>query len=133
MGPFLHADSFPSVPILEPLQVRRNDHDRESGRCGSYSVHTSLPDIRHGIGRYRGMYLHLAIMFAGGYVLGRELGLRSIACVTLAGMFASSSWLSLHVSAGHLNFLSIAYMPWVLALLLASWRSKRWFPSLLQN
>ena len=64
------------------------------------------------------IYLHLAIMFAGGYVLGRELGLRPLACVALAGMFPSSSWLSLHVGVGHLNFLSIAYMPWVLAMLL---------------
>ena len=77
------------------------------------------------------IFLHLAIMFAGGYVLGRELGLRPLACVALAGMFPSSSWLSLHVGQGHLNFLSIAYTPWVLALLLASCRTKRWFPSLL--
>jgi hypothetical protein len=77
------------------------------------------------------IYLHLAIMFAGGYVLGRELGLRPLACTALAAMFPSSSWLSLHVGVGHLNFLSIAYMPWVLALLLATCRTKRWFPSLL--
>jgi len=77
------------------------------------------------------VYLHLAIMFAGGYVLGRELGLRPLACVALAGVFPSSSWLSLHIAAGHLNFLSIAYTPWVLVLLLASCRTKRWFPSLL--
>ena len=77
------------------------------------------------------IYLHLAIMFAGGYVLGREFGLRPLACVALAGMFPSSSWLSIHVGVGHLNFLSIAYMPWVLACLLASCRTKRWFPAML--
>ena len=77
------------------------------------------------------IYLHLAIMFAGGYMLGRELGLRTLACVALAGMFPSSSWLSLHIGAGHLNFLSVAYLPWVLVLLLASCRTRRWFPSLL--
>jgi len=77
------------------------------------------------------VFLHLAIMFAGGYLLGRELGLRPLACIALAAMFPSSSWLSLHIGRGHLNFLSIAYVPWVLALLLASCRTKRWFPSLL--
>ena len=77
------------------------------------------------------IYLHLAIMFAGGYVLGREFGFRPLASVALAAMFPSSSWLSIHVGQGHLNFLSIAYTPWVLALLLASCRSKRWFPALL--
>ncbi len=75
------------------------------------------------------IYLHLAIMFAGGYVFGRELGLGTLACVALAGMFPSSSWLSLHIAAGHLNFLPIAYMPWVLALLLASCRIQRWYPA----
>jgi len=77
------------------------------------------------------IFLHLAIMFAGGYVLGRELGLRRLACVALAAMFPSSSWLPIHIGIGHLNFLSIAYTPWVLALLMASCRSKRWFPALL--
>ena len=64
------------------------------------------------------IYLHVAIMFAGGYVFGRELGLVPRAALVLAAMFPSSSWLSLHVAMGHLNFLSIAYIPWILALLL---------------
>jgi len=71
------------------------------------------------------IYLHVAIMFAGGYVLGRELGLVPLAALALAAMFPSSSWLSLHVALGHLNFLSIAYVPWVLALLLMSCRLRR--------
>lgn len=77
------------------------------------------------------IYLHLAIMFAGGYLLGKELGLRSIPSVVVAGMFASSSWLPLHIANGHLNFLSIAYVPWVLAMVAASWRTQRWYPAML--
>jgi len=77
------------------------------------------------------IYLHVAIMFAGGYVLGRELGLVPLAALVLAAMFPSSSWLSLHVAMGHLNFLSIAYIPWILALLLASCRSRRWHLAML--
>jgi hypothetical protein len=77
------------------------------------------------------VFLHLAIMFAGGYVLGRQLGLRPLACIALAAIFPSSSWLSIHIARGHLNFLSIAYVPWVLALLLVSCRTRRWFPALL--
>ena len=75
--------------------------------------------------------LHIAIAFAGGYVLGKELGLRPIACIALAGMFPSSSWLPLHVGAGHLNFLSVGYTPWVVAFLLAALRMKRWYPAML--
>lgn len=77
------------------------------------------------------IYLHVAIMFAGGYVLGRELGLVPLAALVLAAMFPSSSWLSLHMAVGHLNFLSIAYVPWILALLIASCRLHRWHLAML--
>jgi hypothetical protein len=77
------------------------------------------------------IYLHVAIMFAGGYVLGREMGLVPLAALVLAAMFPSSSWLSLHVAMGHLNFLSIGYIPWILALLLMSCRLRRWHLALL--
>jgi len=75
------------------------------------------------------IYLHIAIAFVGGYVLGRELGLRPIACVVLAGMFPSSSWLPLHVAFGHLNFLPAAYFPWIIAMLLAACRLGQAFPA----
>ena len=77
------------------------------------------------------IYLHVAIMFAGGYVLGRELGLVPLAALVLAAMFPSSSWLSLHVAMGHLNFMSIAYISWILALLLMSCRLCRWHLAIL--
>lgn len=77
------------------------------------------------------IYLHVAIMFAGGYVLGRELRLVPLAALVLAAMFPSSSWLSLHIALGHLNFLSITYIPWILALLLASCRLRRWHLAIL--
>ncbi len=77
------------------------------------------------------IYLHVAIMFAGGYLFGRELGLVPLAALVLAAMFPSSSWLSLHVAVGHLNFLSIAYIPWILALLIASCRLRRWHLAML--
>jgi hypothetical protein len=77
------------------------------------------------------IYLHVVIMFAGGYLFGRELGLVPRAALVLAAMFPSSSWLSLHVAMGHLNFLSIAYIPWILALLLMSCRLHRWHLAIL--
>ena len=77
------------------------------------------------------IYLHVAIMFAGGYVLGREMGLVPRAALVLAAMFPSSSWLSLHVAMGHLNFLSIGYIPWILAMLLMSCRLRRWHLAIL--
>ena len=75
------------------------------------------------------IYLHIAIAFVGGYVLGRELGLRPVACIVLAGMFPSSSWLPLHIAFGHLNFLSAAYLPWIIAMLLAACRLGQAFPA----
>jgi len=75
------------------------------------------------------IYLHIAIAFVGGYVLGREFGLRPVACIVLAGMFPSSSWLPLHIAFGHLNFLSVAYLPWIVAMLLAACRLGKSFPA----
>ena len=83
------------------------------------------------VGLFLEIYLHIAIAFAGGYVLGRELGLRPIACVVLAGMFPSSSWLPLHIAFGHLNFLPAAYFPWIIAMLLAACRLGQAFPAAL--
>ena len=77
------------------------------------------------------IYLHVAIMFAGCYLFGRELGLVPLAALVLAAMFPSSSWLSLHIAVGHLNFLSVAYIPWILALLLISCRLHRWHLAIL--
>jgi hypothetical protein len=77
------------------------------------------------------IYLHLALLFAGGYALGKEFGFVPTASIVLAAVFPSSSWLSLHIAAGHLNFLSIAYIPWILALLLVSCRTQRWYPAML--
>jgi hypothetical protein len=77
------------------------------------------------------IYFHIAIAFFGGYLLGRELGLRPLASIVLAAMFPSSSWLSLHVAQGHLNFLSSAYLPLIMALMLTACRMRRWYPAAL--
>ena len=77
------------------------------------------------------IYLHLAIAFAGGYVFGRELGLRPVPSIVLAVLFPSSSWLPLHIAVGHLNFLPAAYVPSILALLLAACRTRLWYPAVL--
>src|SRR5208282_1377715 len=51
MGSLLHADAFPSIPVLESLQVRRDVDDWESGGRDRYAVHTALPAVRNGVGR----------------------------------------------------------------------------------
>jgi hypothetical protein len=80
------------------------------------------------------IYLHLALAFAGGYVLGRELGLKPLPSIVLAAIFPSSSWLPLHIGGGaHLNFLPAAYFAWILALLLSTCRTRRWFPAALSG
>jgi len=60
--------------------------------------------------------LHLALAWSGGYVLGRTMGLRPLACVVCASIFPASSWFFLHIGEGHTVFLPAAYLPWVAAL-----------------
>ena len=77
------------------------------------------------------IYLHLAIMFAGGYYLGRALGLNRTAATVSAMVFPASSWFYLHLSVGHFNFLPGAYLPWVAALLFVAIESKRFLPAVI--
>jgi len=68
---------------------------------------------------------HLAIAWAGGYVLARSLGLSGLGAVACATAFPAGSWFDLHVSVGHLNFLSYAYLPWVVGLVQLANRQRR--------
>jgi hypothetical protein len=62
--------------------------------------------------------VHLAIGWAGGYVLARVLGLGVLAAIACATIFPSSSWFFLHITAGHHHFLPPTYWSWVLAFAL---------------
>ena len=71
--------------------------------------------------------LHVALGFAGGWVLARVMGLSRVAAAVAATVFPASSWLYLHLSVGHLNFLSGVYLPWVAALLLEAIKRRSLF------
>jgi hypothetical protein len=57
--------------------------------------------------------LHLAIGWAGGYVLGRVLEMRPLGALCIACAFCSSSWFCLHVAEGHMVFVPLMYTPWI--------------------
>ncbi len=63
---------------------------------------------------------HLAIAWAGGYVLGRVSRLDPLASAACASVFPASSFLTLHVAVGHLTILPYAYLPWIVACVLVS-------------
>ena len=67
------------------------------------------------VGLHLEIPVHLAIGWAGGYVLARVLRLGTLAAITCATIFPSSSWLFLHMTVGHHIFLPATYWPWVLA------------------
>ncbi len=69
--------------------------------------------------------VHLAIGWAGGYVLARVLRLGTLAAITCATIFPSSSWLFLHITVGHHIFLPATYWPWVLAAALIALERRR--------
>ena len=83
------------------------------------------------VGIHLEIVIHLAVAWAGGYVLARVLGLGTLAAVTCATIFPASSWFYLHVTVGQHNFMPATYWPWVLALaLLAIDRHKLGWASL---
>jgi hypothetical protein len=67
------------------------------------------------IGLHLEVIIYSAIAWAGGYVLGRVLGLRRIAAICIATAFAGSSWFFLRASEGHIVLIVLVYLPWILA------------------
>lgn len=57
--------------------------------------------------------MHLALMCAGGWFLGRSVGLGGWGSAVVALVFPGSSWLGLHLTEGHSWALSYAWMPWI--------------------
>jgi hypothetical protein len=80
------------------------------------------------VGLHLEVLLHLAIAWAGGYVLARVLGIGRMGAVAAACTFSSSSWFFLRAAAGHAVFLPMAYTPWIVAFawLGATRRRLRW-------
>ncbi|MGZ6254047.1 MAG: hypothetical protein ACXWM1_13380, partial [Candidatus Binataceae bacterium] len=66
-------------------------------------------------GTHLEVWLHLAMAWAGGYVLGRVVGMRWLGAVACASAFAASSWFPLHVASGELVMMGFCYLPWLLA------------------
>jgi hypothetical protein len=66
-------------------------------------------------GTHLTVWLHLAMAWAGGYVLGRVLEMRPLGAVACASAFAASSWFPLHVASGELWTMGYCYFPWLLA------------------
>lgn len=69
------------------------------------------------VGAHLEITLHLAIAWAGGYVLARVLGLRPLAAAAAATIYPAAGWFPLHMGEGHLVFLSFAYLPWLIAMM----------------
>jgi hypothetical protein len=77
------------------------------------------------------MILHLALAFAGGYVLARSLGLGTLPSIVCAAVFPSTSWFYLHLAFGHTIFMCAAYLPWISWLFWLSIDKKSWTASAL--
>ena len=64
---------------------------------------------------------HVALAWAGAFVLGRTVGLSRLSALAPATIFAGSSYHYLHLAEGHVTWLAFAYLPWVLA---AAWAGR---------
>jgi hypothetical protein len=72
------------------------------------------------VGMHLEVTLHLAIAWAGGYLFARLLGLRPLSALLAATVFPAAGWFPLHLGEGHLVFLGVVYLPWLLAAIAAS-------------
>jgi len=60
---------------------------------------------------------HYALGLEGAYWCARQFRLTQLAAFYFAGTFIFSTWLALHLQAGHLSFLCGIYIPWVVGFL----------------
>src|ERR1019366_334533 len=67
------------------------------------------------VGLHLEVILYCAIAWAGGYVLGRVLGMRRISAICTATAFAGSSWFFLRASEGQVVIMVFVYLPWIIA------------------
>ena len=72
------------------------------------------------VGMHLEITMHLAIAWAGGYLFSRLLGLRPLSAIVAATVFPAGGWFPLHLGEGHLTFLAVAYLPWLLAAIVAA-------------
>ena len=86
---------------------------------GMFATPFLLVDLATGLvaGVYLQIILHIALGFAGAYVLARVMGMGVIPGLVLASVFLSCSWPYLQLAMGNLQIsLPVAYWPWILAL-----------------
>jgi hypothetical protein len=57
-------------------------------------------------------------------VLGEVLGLGMMGRLACASIFPASSWFYLHIGVGHLNFLPSAYLPLLVAIVIAAFNRR---------
>ena len=67
------------------------------------------------VGLHLEVVIYSAISWAGGYVLGRVLGMRRISAICTATAFAGSSWFFLRASEGQIVIMVFVYLPWIIA------------------
>ena len=108
---------FSELPLWNPWYLGGNP------QLGNPQVHFPTPMLLFDLaaGPLLGMKLkilaHHWLGLVGTYWLGRQLGLSRYAGLLAAGAFMLSTWYSLHLFVGHTQFLSMAFVPWVLAFI----------------
>ncbi|MFH0754397.1 MAG: hypothetical protein V2A70_07515 [Candidatus Omnitrophota bacterium] len=91
------------------------------------SVFTSMYGVV--VGMQFGIVFCLFIGLLGMFLLSRYLGLRPVTSLLAAVIFVFNGALTLHLAAGHLHFLPVVYLPFVLLFLLKSKSSIRYLPA----
>jgi len=87
-----------------------------------FLLHLALGPV---VGIHLEILVHVAIAWAGSYVLARVLGLSRLAGLACGSIFAGGSWFYLRMAAGQVVFLPSAYLPWIVALMWLSIERRR--------
>ena len=75
------------------------------------------------------IWIHAALSIFGAYLLGRRLGGGHVGSWVPAAAYGLSSAYALHLSAGHATWIAMAYLPFALVALHASFDRPLWAPT----
>ncbi len=76
------------------------------------------------VGIHLEIIAHIALGFGGAYFLARLLEIGKLGALTCGAAFVGSSWYYLHMAPGHGMFMSVTYVPWVVALFWMGWQRR---------
>ncbi len=125
-APFFTTAHFHQLPLWDPYKCGGTPllgNPQSRVLTPFFLLHLLVGPL---VGIHLEIIAHLAIGFAGAYLLARLLNIEWVGAAACGTAFAGSSWYYLQLAAGHVAYsLSLMYLPLILVLYWIGWRRRQ--------